>query len=297
MPLSAEHDGQAASISRAGMLLNAVLTAAKLTTGLIGNSTALVADAAESATDILGSLIVWTGLRVAARPADSNHPYGHGRAEPLAALFGALLLTGVGVGIAGQAIRGILNPTGTPAAYTLGVLIAVVVVKEMFFRRERRVARQSGSSAVLLDAWHHRADAITSAAVAIGITIAIVGGPGYEVADAWAALFACCVILVNAALLLRQPLRELMDTEPGGLVREVRERAERVDGVERVEKVLARKHGLRYLVDMHIEVDPEMSVRDAHEVAHRVKDHVRETTASVRDVLVHVEPLEDAAPD
>jgi cation diffusion facilitator family transporter len=241
--------------------------------------------------DIFGSIVVWGGLRIAALPADSDHPYGHGKAEALAALIVALMLLAAGIGISIEAVREILHPQKGPAAYTLWVLIGVVVVKEVLFRVVRRVSREVGSGAVRADAWHHRSDAITSAAAAIGISVALVGGKGYEPADDWAALFASAVILFNAYRLIRPPLHELMDAEPSGIIDRVRAVAKEVPGVLDVEKVLARKSGLRYWVDMHVEVDPTMTVHRAHGVSHDVKDEIRSRLPKVEDVLIHIEPF------
>lgn len=282
-------------VSVLGLLVNAGLAGVKLITGLLGNSYALVADAVESMADVFASVIVWTGLRVAARPADPAHPYGYGKAEALAALVVALLLFAAGVGIAIEAIREIVTPHHAPAAFTLGVLLGVVAVKELLFRIVRRTAQALASGAVLVDAWHHRSDAITSAAAAIGIAVALIGGPGYEPADDAAALFASGVILFNALRLCRAPLRELMDAEAGEVNERVCAVALRIAGVAGVEKVQTRKSGLRYWVDMHLEVAPEMTVRAAHGVAHDVKDAVVAALPDVVDVLIHIEPFNEPA--
>jgi cation diffusion facilitator family transporter len=284
-------------ISLIGLLVNAALAIVKLVAGLLGHSYALVADAVESMADIFGSLVVWSGLRIGALPADREHPYGHGKAEPLAALIVALLLVAAAIGIAVQAVREILSPHYMPAAYTLWVLLSVVAVKEGLFRIVRRVAGEVKSSAVLLDAWHHRSDAITSAAAAVGISIALIGGQPYAPADDWAALFASGVILFNAYRLSKPPLQELMDAEPSEIIQQVRTVASAVPGVAGVEKVFARKSGMRYWVDMHVEVDPEISVRRAHGIAHQVKDAVRAQVPTVTDVLIHIEPHGQAALD
>lgn len=273
-----------------GLIVNVALAIVKLLAGLLGNSLALVADAVESLADVFGSIVVWSGLRIAARPADHDHPYGHGKAEALAALFVALLLFAAAIGIAIESIREIIRPHQAPAAYTLWVLLGVVAVKEGMFRFVRRVARAERSGAVLADAWHHRSDAITSAAAAVGISITLIGGEGYEPADDWAALFASAVIIVNAARLTSTPLQELMDAEPTEIVSQARLIASDVPGVAGVEKVLARKSGTRHWIDMHVEVDPGMTVKRAHEVAHDVKSAIRDRMPSVADVLVHIEP-------
>lgn len=273
-----------------GLLINTTLAIIKLVAGLVGRSHALVADAVESLMDIVASLVVWGGLRIAAAPPDEMHPYGHGKAEALATLIVAMILAAAGVSIAVASVRELLSPQHAPAAFTLWVLLAVVVIKEALYRIGRLVSRRTGSGAVLADAVHHRSDAITSAAAALGISIALLGGPGFEIADSIAALFASAIIMFNAGRLMRSPLQELMDTRSPEPIRRAREIAHAVVGVKDIEKLHARKSGRQYLVDIHVEVDPAMSVRDAHEIAHRVKDEIRAAMPEVLDVLVHIEP-------
>ena len=262
-----------------------------MTAGLLGNSHALVADAVESLADIFSSLVVWRGLVVASEPADAEHPYGHGKAEPIAAAIVATTLLLAAVGIAVQAAREILHPKEGPAAFTLLVLLVVVVTKEALFRFVLRENKTVESSAVQTDAWHHRSDVITSLAAAIGITVALVGGRGYESADDVAAIVAAGIIAWNGWRLLRPALNELMDSAPDfRLVQEIRRVAATIPDVDGVEKCVVRKMGYHYFVDMHIEVAPKMTVQRGHEIAHMVKDKVREEIPSVRDVLVHVEP-------
>jgi cation diffusion facilitator family transporter len=289
---SSAHTGYARGMrtSLLGLLVNAALAIAKLAAGLLGHSYALVADAIESTSDVFASLVVWGGLRVASQPADEDHPYGHGRAEPLAAMVVALMLAVAALGITVEAVQVIVNPHLPPAPFTLFVLLGVIVVKEVMFRVVGRVGRDVESRAVATDAWHHRSDAITSAFAAVGISIALIGGPKYVRADAIAALGAAAVILFNAYRLLMPPLHELMDIAPTEVIDRARRVARQVPDVAGVEKVLARKLGLRYLIDMHIEVDPAMSVWHSHEVAHAVKDAIRLAMPNVADVLVHIEP-------
>lgn len=279
-----------------GMVTNAVLSVIKLAAGLLGHSHALVADAVESFADVFSSVIVWRGVTVAARPADAEHPYGHGKAEPLAAAVVAGMLLFAAFWIAEKAFREVGAPRHTPAPFTLAVLLIVVVVKEILFRFVRHEGQAVDNLAVRSDAWHHRSDAITSFAAGVGISISLLGGPGYEAADDWAALAAACVIAWNGLRLLRPAVHELMDTAPGREVSdEIRALAETVPGVARVEKCFVRKMGWQLFVDMHVEVDPEMTVRHSHEIAHEVKDKIRGIMPAVSDVLVHVEPLGIAA--
>lgn len=279
-------------IAAAGLSVNIAFAAAKLIAGIVGHSNALIADAVESLADVLGSVIVVGGIRFAARPPDENHPYGHGKGEALAGLVVAVLLVAAGAAVAVQSIHALLAPAVTPAAWTLLVLVVVIGVKETMFQVARRRALKSASSALLVDAWHHRADAITSVAALVGIALALYAGPAFDHADAWAALAAAGVIIVNGLLLLREPVHELTDAAPDTLIDDVRRAASGVPGVRLVEKVLARKSGSRYLVDMHLHVDGSLSVREAHAIGGRAKAAIRASLPSVADVLVHVEPAE-----
>jgi cation diffusion facilitator family transporter len=279
-----------------GMATNAVLSTVKLAAGIAGHSHALIADAVESFADVFSSLIVWRGVVVAAEPADEDHPYGHGKAEPLAAaIVSAMLLFAAGW-IVLKAFDEVAQPHPSPAPFTLAVLVVVVIVKEILFRFVRREGRAVDNLAVRADARHHRSDAITSFAAGIGISVALLGGPGYEAADDWAAMAAACVIAWNGLKLLRPALNELMDTAPDRKIRDqIRQLAETVPGVARVEKCFVRKMGYQFYVDMHVEVDPQMTVLHSHEIAHEVKDKIRDTLPTVNDVLVHIEPLGNAA--
>ena len=274
-----------------GMVVNAVLAAGKLAAGIFGHSHALIADAVESFADIFSSLIVWRGLVVAAAPADEDHPYGHGKAEPIAAAIVSTMLLLAAAGIALKSIEGIFSPTRGPQPFTLLVLVAVVIIKEALYRFVLRESRSVDSSAVRTDAWHHRSDAITSLAAGMGITVALVGGKGYESADNVAAIVAAGIIAWNGWQLLRPALDELMDASPNtDVIEQIRQIAATISGVEAVEKCIVRKMGYHYFVDMHVEVNPQMTVEQAHAIAHDVKDKVRAQVPAVYDVLVHIEP-------
>jgi cation diffusion facilitator family transporter len=274
-----------------GLLVNTLFAAGKLAAGVIGHSHALIADAVESLSDIFSSLVVWRGLVVAETPPDEDHPYGHGKAEPLASAFVAAMLLLAAAWIAITSIREIHEPHHTPAPFTLIFLLVVVVVKETMFRWVLKESSIVDSTAVRSDAWHHRSDAITSLAAGLGITIALVGGKGYEAADDWAALVAAAIIALNGWLLLRPALAELMDTAPSPeFIAQLRALAAATPAVTAVEKCLVRKVGHQYFVDMHIEVDPHMPVIRAHEIAHAVKDRLRAQFPNIADALIHIEP-------
>lgn len=273
------------------MAVNALLAAGKMAAGVLGHSQALIADGIESMADVLSSIVVWRGLVVAAAPADADHPYGHGKAEPIAAAIVAAVLLLAAMGIAVQSTGEILAPHQSPAPFTLVVLIAVVAVKETLFRFVLRQGTLLESSAMHVDAWHHRSDAITSLAAAIGISISLIGGPTFAAADDVAAVVAAGIIGWNGWRLLRPSMAELMDTSPGlAVTNKIMEAAKSIEGVDQVEKCLVRKMGYQLFVDMHVQVDPGMTVEEAHGIAHQVKDHVRAQVPAVCDVLVHIEP-------
>jgi cation diffusion facilitator family transporter len=288
-------NSQLQSGSRLALLgagINALLAVIKVVAGVVGNSYALIADGIESTLDIFGSLVVWAGLRYAAIPPDEDHPYGHGRAETLAAIAVALLLLGTSVILAIQSVREILTPHHAPAPFTLVVLLLVIGVKEVLFRKVLHHGAAMGSAALETDAWHHRSDAITSAAAFIGITVALIGGPGYESADDYAALIACGVIAFNGVRVLGPALNEAMDSAPPPHIEKaIREVAITVKGVEGIEKCRVRKVGVEFYVDLHVLVNGNLPVRDGHAIAHAVKDAVREHLAAIADVLVHIEPV------
>jgi cation diffusion facilitator family transporter len=275
-----------------GVLANALLAAVKSIAGVAGNSYALIADGVESAFDVFSSLIVLGGLKLASTPRDANHPYGHGKAEPLAALVVAIVLLTAAVAIAIESVREIVTPHHAPAPFTLVVLVLVVVTKEALYRFVFRVGEAVRSTAVKTDAWHHRSDAMTSTAAFVGISIALLGGKGYESADDWAALLAAGVICYNAYRLIVPALDEVMDAAPPSDVEHhVRLAAGRVPGVATLDKCFVRKMGLDYYVDLHVVVDGAISVSDGHEIAHKVKDAIRSSNPRIVDVLVHVEPI------
>jgi cation diffusion facilitator family transporter len=281
--------------AQTGMLVNTVLVLVKLISGIVGHSYALIADAIESSTDIFSSLIVWGGLQVAARPADDSHPYGHGKAESLASAAVAMMLLGAAVSIVVVATREIITPHHAPMPFTLAVVAGVVVVKELLFRTVFKVGDDIGSTSVKTDAWHHRSDAITSAAAFIGIGLAIWGGPGWESADDWAAIVAAVVITANGLRFMKIAINELMDRSPDLHVMEkVIDAAHSVAGVLATEKVRVRKFGVDYLIDLHVQADPELSLHDAHVLSGKVKSAILVALPAASEVLIHMEPFEPA---
>lgn len=283
--------------AQAGLLANAALAAVKLVAGIVGNSYALVADAVESMADVVGSIIVWRGLSVAALPADEDHPFGHGKAEAIAAAAVSVLLFGAAAGVAYEAAEEIRTPHHPPAPWTLLVLVLVMIAKWTLARRVDAVGADIGSTAVRADAWHHLSDAITSAAAFVGIAVALVGtrlygGARWASADDWAALVAAGVIAYNGWRLMQPALHDLMDRMPGeDIVSQVREAAGAVPGVLGTEKLHIRKVGLGYRVIIHVLADGSMSLDEGHALGHRVQDAIRGAVPLVQTVLVHMEPF------
>lgn len=293
-----EHNRRRAEASAAlvlrGIGLNLVLAAVKFAGGILGGTYALIADGIESLLDVLSSALVWAGFRVAARPPDADHPYGHGKAEPLAAMAVAVFIFAAAAWIAVHALHEIATPHRAPHWATLPLLACIVGVKAWFSRRMARAGEKEGSTGLGAEAWHHYADALTSAAAFVGIALAVTCGPGYEAADDWAALLACGVIVFNGIEILRRSLNDVMDTAvPAALENEVRAVAAAVGGVRGIEKCRVRKSGLSHLVDIHVEVNPRLSVREGHVIAHVVQDALlHHATLRVTDVSVHIEPAE-----
>ena len=281
-----------ARVALFGMIVNFIFATAKILGGFFGNAYVLIADGIESGMDVAGSFVIWGGLKVAARPPDATHPYGHGKAEPIAAIIVAVGVLAAAIGLAVQSMREIFLPHHAPAPYTLVILIVVIIVKETLFRYVNRIGRDVESTAVQTDAWHHRSDALTSAAAFIGISVALIGGKRWQSADDWAALFACAVIAANGIRLLRPAFYEIMDTAPRKIVKSVCSVASSVPGVLEVEKCRARKMGLDFYVDLHARVDGNISVHEGHEIAHRVKRAIQQSDSRIADVLVHIEPAQ-----
>lgn len=274
-----------------GIITSIVLAAIKGVAGVLGNSYALIADAIESTSDVFTSIIVLTGLKIAKKPADDTHPYGHGKAEPIAGIIVASALFIAAIIIIIQSIHEIITPHHAPASFTLIVLIVVVLVKELLFRFILDVGKMVNSVAVKNDAWHHRSDAITSGAAFIGISIALIGGTGYEEADDYAALCASIIIIYNAYRMFKPALFEVMDTAPSReIIQNFIDTSLTVEGVVAIDKCFARKMGLEYYIDMHVIVDGNISVYRGHEISHKAKEKLMETFPAISNVLIHIEP-------
>lgn len=275
-----------------GVIVNLALAAAKLLAGLIGQSSALIADAVESLADLVGGVIIWGGLRLGSVPPDDDHPYGHGKAEALAGLAVSGIILLAGLMILYESVAGLFHPRQPAHAWTLIVLAAVVACKEALYRYVLAASKRSGSTAVEIDAWHHRVDAITSLTAALGVGAGALGGPAWAYADNYAAILGSAVILFNAFRLGAGPWHELMDRLPTQIIDRAREAARKVDGVRGIEKVHARKNGAWYFIDMHVEVEATMPVSEAHIISGKVKAQVKSEIEKVANVLIHIEPFE-----
>ncbi|MBP6127528.1 cation diffusion facilitator family transporter [Flavobacterium sp.] len=287
------HEQTAIKATYFSIIGNTSLALIKGLAGFFGNSYALVADAIESTTDIFASFLVLFGIKYSNRPADENHPYGHGRAEPLITfLVVGFLITSATI-IAYESILNIGTPHDLPKSWTLIVLALIILWKEYSFQKVMKKSIITNSSSLKADAWHHRSDAITSVAAFIGISIALVLGKGYESADDWAALLASFFILYNSYMIFRPALGEIMDEHRyDDLVENIREESLKVDGIIGTEKCFIRKAGMKYHVDLHAIVDATISVKEGHDLAHKLKDTLRSKILELGHVLIHIEPNE-----
>lgn len=270
---------------------NLILAVIKAVAGILGNSYALIADAIESTADVFSSVLVLIGLKYSTRPADENHPYGHGRFEVIStfAVIGFLVVSATV--IAYESIINIRTPHKGPEIFTLYVLGGIILFKELSYQYVNRKSKETHSSSLKADAWHHRSDAITSVMAFAGILIAVIGGSGFESADDWAALIASGIIIYNAYKIFRPVLSEISDEQLyDGLIEQIRKISRTVEGVVDTEKCHVRKMGMTYYVDLHMIVDGNISVVEGHKIAHDLKDEIQKNIPQVADVLVHTEP-------
>lgn len=276
---------------------NTALALLKGAAGYFGNSYALVADAIESTADIFSSFLVLFGIKYSSKPADENHPYGHGRAEALVTFIVVGFLITSATIIAYESIINIQTPHELPKKWTLAVLGAIILWKEISFRLVMKKSKETNSSSLKADAWHHRSDAITSIAAFTGISIALYFGKGYESADDWAALFASGFILYNSYLIFRPALGEIMDEHLyDDVVAEIRKASLNVEGILGTEKCFVRKAGMKYHIELHAIVDANITVKQGHILAHQLEDYLRKDIPELGHVLIHIEP-NDYHPD
>jgi cation diffusion facilitator family transporter len=289
--LSSTNENIAIKTTYLSLLSSIVLAIIKWLAGFFGNSYALIADAIESTSDVFASLLILFGLKYASKPADDNHPYGHGRIEPLLTFMVVGFLITSALVIAYHSIKNIQTPHALPERWTLYILAIIIIFKEISFQVISKRSKITNSSALKADAWHHRSDAITSIAAFVGISIAVYLGKGYESADDWAALFASIFILYNSYLIFRPALAEIMDEHLyDDLVALIRKEAQNVVGVVDTEKCFVRKVGMKFYIDLHIAVDGSITVTRGHDIAHSLKDQLLLKIPELKNVLIHVEP-------
>lgn len=289
--MSHEHAHTAEKTTWFSIIGNILLAAIKALAGFFGNSFALIADAIESTTDIFSSALVLVGIRYANKPPDHNHPYGHGRAEPLVTFIVVGFLIVSACIIAFESIDNIRTPHELPEPYTLWLLGVIIAWKEISYRFVIRKSKETHSTSLKADAWHHRSDALTSVAAFIGIAIALIFGEGYESADDWAALFSSAFILYNCYHIFRPALGEIMDENVYQEMEDtIRKVSTTVEGITATEKLLIRKTGMTYHVELHANVDGEISVRRGHEISHKLKDKLKQEIPELGNVTIHIEP-------
>jgi cation diffusion facilitator family transporter len=273
-----------------GMTVSALLAVLKITGGTLAGSASVRADGFESASDVFTSGLVFIGLTLAARPADKNHPYGHGRLEILTGLLLGFCLFAAGCLIAWHGLTG---PSGQaiPAAWAVWPLFISIGAKLVLVAVKYRHGKAVGSSSLLADAVNDAMDIVSGVAALTGLSLTLYNPVRFQRADQWGAFCVGLIVIAAAIRVIHQTSLHLMDTMPDDQsMRHVRQVALSVANVKGVEKCFARKTGLKYHVDLHLEVDPEISVRDSHEIAQAVRDKIRQDVDWVADVLVHVEP-------
>lgn len=297
MDFVGRHASESRKLLLAGILINLALALAKVAGGFLGHSNALIADGIESSLDVLSSAMMWGAIKYAERPPDPEHPYGHGKMESLAAVAGSLLLVAAGATLGFHSVRQIAvlqqltEPGIGPAGFTLVVLLVTILLKESLFRWVSLRAKALESRALQAEAWHHRSDALTSLAAAVGISAALLGGPAWTQADAWAALFSCGLIIFNGVGMLRACIGELLDAQAAPeLITEILTAVQNVPGVTSVEKCRVRKSGFARFADIHVRVSGDCTVREGHDIAHLVKNSLLQGNFHLADVVVHIEP-------
>jgi cation diffusion facilitator family transporter len=271
-----------------------VLSLLKGYVGVEGHSDALIADAIESGTDVFASFLVLFGIYYSTKPADDDHPYGHGKAEALVTfgVVGFLLISATLIAYNG--IQHLSVPQEQPELFTLFVLVGIIIWKELSYRYVLSKGKKTNSLSLQADAWHHRSDAISSFIALIGIGLALLFGPAFSKADDWAAIAASLFIVYNAFIIFRPALGEILDEHNHhDLIDKIKEMETHVPGVCGIEKCLVRKTGMTYFVDLHLEVTGTISVNEGHTIAHNFKDYLLKKLPEIHDVLIHIEPFEN----
>ncbi len=278
-------------IAIVGMAASGALAAIKIVAGLMGHSTAVVADGVESAGDVLASGFVLLGLTLAALPADSNHPYGHGRAETLTGFILGLVLMATGATITWRSLAHVGVPQTPPSSFVIWPLLLSAAVKTALSTTKFRYGKKILSAALMADAWNDLTDVVSATAALIAVGLTLSDPARFPAADHYGGAIVGLIVISTGLRVAREAGSQLMDTMPDqAMMRTIRDTALSVRGVHGVEKCYARKTGLQYHVDLHLEVDPNMTVRESHDIATDVRIRIKESLKWVADVLVHVEP-------
>jgi cation diffusion facilitator family transporter len=297
MPLSpAPFDAAADSllgrrVARISIVASCLLAALNVSIGLLAGSTSVFAAGVEFLGDVVASTFVLIGLTLAARPADENHPYGHGRIEILAGLTVGMILGLCGVGICYRSLLRVGEVHAPPGAYAMAPLIVAIAVRGVMSTVKFRVGRRIGSAALTADAWNDAVDILSAITALAALGLTLHDSVRFLAADHYGGFAVGMFVVYTGLRVLRNSAMDLIDTMPeAAVIASIRQAALEVEGVLGVEKLFARKTGLRHHVEIHVEVDPEMTVAESHRIATEVRKHIRETRASVADVLVHIEP-------
>ncbi len=279
----------ATAVSYRTLWANIVLTILKLIVSLMTTSVALIADTIHSGSDVVSTLVVLLGIKIANTPADEDHPYGHGRAETLAASVLALSLVAIGVGVMWSAVKTFMaGDYLIPSGLALWVTGFSILVKEVMYRYTVKVGESIKSNVLIADAWHHRSDAVSSIAAFIGIYMARLGWPIFD--PIVATLVAYFVIRIGWSI-LQATISELMEEQADKATLEsVHSAAIAVDHVHDAHHVKVHRHGAGYHVDLVVEVSNDLKIQEAHEVSHQVKDAICKELPQVHHVDIHVEP-------
>lgn len=279
-----------------GIIVNTLLTIMKAIGGILSGSKALIADALHSASDIVGSVVVLFAVKIAHRPPDKEHPYGHGKAENIASLIVAILLIIVGAEVSYSSIKIFFGETPVPPGkLALIIIIISIVIKEALFHYKYRLGKKYNSTALITEAWHHRSDSLSSLAALVGIGAAILGAhfniQFLVYGDAIAGIAVSLIVIKvgyslakESSLVIMEKVLDDKETEP------YIQTACSIDGVRRVDMIHARTHGSYVVIDLKIGIDPNISIEVGHNIGKRVKQHLMKEHSEIEDVLVHLNP-------
>jgi len=274
-----------------GILASAVLATGNVTVGLLAGSASVVATGLEFVGDVLASAIVLAGMLIAAKPADLEHPYGHGRFETLAGLVVGIILAAGGAGICFRSLVGVSEVHAPPSAYAIWALVGAILVRGVMSTVKFRVGRRIQSSSLVADAWNDAVDILSASAALVALGLTLYDPARFLSADHYGGFTVGLVVILTGLRVMRDTSRDLMDTMPDGeRLDEIRAAVMRVHGVVGVEKCFARRTGLQHHVDIHLEVDPNLTVWESHDIATQVRAYLCENLEWIADVLVHVEP-------